>query len=29
METNLDILYTISALDGETAIIVGFCNPMI
>ena len=26
METNLDILF---ALHGETAIILGFCNPMI
>ena len=31
METNLDIpvLYIIFVLDGETAIILGFCNPMI
>ena len=29
METNLDILYIIFALHGETAIILGFCNPMI
>ena len=26
METNLDILYTIFALHGETAIILEFCN---
>ena len=29
METNLDILYIIFALHTETAIILGFCNPMI
>ena len=31
METNLDIpvLYIIFALHGETAIILGFCNPII
>ena len=29
METNLDILYIIFALHGETAIILGLCNPMI
>ena len=29
METNLDMLYIIFALHGETAIILGFCNPMI
>ena len=29
METNLDILFIIFALHGETAIIFGFCNPMI
>ena len=29
LETNLDILYIIFALHGETAIILGFCNPMI
>ena len=29
METNLDILYIIFALHGETAIILGFCNPTI
>ena len=29
METNLDIVYIIFALYSETAIILGFCNPMI
>ena len=29
METNLDIVYIIFALHGETAIILGFCIPMI
>ena len=29
METNLDTLYIIFALHGETAIIKLFCNPMI
>ena len=29
METNSDIVYIIFALHGETAIILGFCNPMI
>ena len=29
METNLDILYIVLALHGETAIILGFCNRMI
>ena len=29
METNLDMLYIIIALHGKTAIILGFCNPMI
>ena len=28
METNLDKLYIIYALHGETAIILGFCNPI-
>ena len=27
METNLDILYIIFALHGETAKNLGFCNP--
>ena len=29
METYLDILYIIFALHGETAIILGFCDPKI
>ena len=29
METDLDMLFIIFALHGETAIILGFCNPMI
>ena len=29
METNLGILNIIFALHGETALILGFCNPMI
>ena len=28
METDFGILYIIFALHGETAIILGFCNPM-
>ena len=27
METNFDKLYIIFSLHGETAIILGFCNP--
>ena len=29
METNLDLLYIIFGLHDDTAIILGFCNPMI